>query len=72
MAGKEVLDITAGVGAAMFLWESAAADALLDAADDALRTARAARTQSRRSAVGGSEVFRDLFLALSGGDPSAL
>ncbi len=71
MAGKEVLDVTAGVGAAMFPWESGAADAL-DAADDALRTARAARTESRRSAVGGSEVFRDLFLALSGGDPSAL
>jgi predicted signal transduction protein with EAL and GGDEF domain len=47
MAGHEVLDVTAGVGAAMFPWESGATDALLDSADEALRTARATRTGSQ-------------------------
>lgn len=64
LTGDRVLGITAGIGVAVFPWESQAADALLDSADAALR---AARSVSPTAAIGGSDVFRDLIQALTGG-----
>ena len=59
--GDEMVEISAGIGAAIFPWDSPEADILLDRAREALHIARAS---SVGAAVGGSDVFLDLFETL--------
>ena len=59
--GDDIVEISAGIGAAIYPWDSRDAGSLLDRAREALHITR---TGIERSVVGGSEVFRDLFHTL--------
>jgi diguanylate cyclase (GGDEF)-like protein/PAS domain S-box-containing protein len=65
-SGDDIVKISAGIGAAIYPWDSPKADSLLDRAREALHIARA---ESDGPAVGGSEVFRDLFNTLAADIP---
>ena len=62
-SGDDTVKISAGIGAAIYPWDSPKADSLLDRAREPLHIAR---TEIDLPAVGGSEVFRDLFNTLAG------
>ena len=64
--GEDIVNISAGIGAAIYPWDSNEADVLLDRAREALHMARSG---ADHPAVGGSDIFQDLFNTLSAGDP---